>query len=193
MVHGRVPPHPSARRAAERRSPRCPESATVPSVARTVGRSCSSRHTGSFAAETKAALRLPSHGGRWVALVAAFLVGCIGSRGEPGKQGPAGPSGPEGPRGPTGPAAPTSVQAAPDIDASLVGDVSGRVTDSASAPLEGVSVTAAPGAAATATDADGSFSFKDIPVGPYHVFISPCRLRRPNGHRERQPVAADTG
>jgi hypothetical protein len=105
--------------------------------------------------------------GLWGALFAALLTGCVGARGEPGERGPAGPSGPEGPRGPEGPPGAAPLDSGSDTDASLVGDLSGTVTDSASTPLHGVAVAATPGTARTTTDAQGAFSLTDIAVGPY--------------------------
>jgi hypothetical protein len=117
-----------------------------------------------------------------VVAVCASLGACTGPQGPQGPQGPAGDAGPQGPQGPAGDAGPqgppgdAGEQGPPGLSS---GAIAGRVFDADSsaviaprtaAPLApGATVTLEPGGAATTTDASGSFSFADVPVGAYRV------------------------
>jgi hypothetical protein len=93
---------------------------------------------------------------------AAILLGCTGADGLPGKNGANGANGDAGPPGNDGDAG---------VVPPLQNDVSGTVTDGTS-PLQGVTVSAAPGAAMATTDAAGAFALDALPVGAYALTFS---------------------
>jgi hypothetical protein len=120
-----------------------------------------------------------------------LALGCSGSDGAAGPQGPAGPAGSTGSKGDTGPAGadgakgatgdPGAKGATGDPGAKgdkgdtpvVQGTISVTVTDSATPPnpLAGVAVTSTDGSLTGTTDANGQYTFSNVPLGAYSLLF----------------------
>ncbi len=115
------------------------------------------------------------------ALTALLLGGCgSGSQGATGAQGPEGEAGPPGPQGNPGPAGEAGPPGPPGVsvtsDAGVVpqvGSIALKVTSLVTgAPLGNAAITLSPGSMTATTAADGTASFKSVPIGGYTVSAS---------------------
>ncbi len=106
----------------------------------------------------------------WGAALTAILsvLGCSGADGTNGAAGPSGKDGATGETGATGDKGDTGAKGDKGETPALANDVSGVVTD-AKGPLEGVTVTVAPGTATATTDAAGAFKLTALALGAYEI------------------------
>jgi Carboxypeptidase regulatory-like domain len=107
--------------------------------------------------------------------LSALVMGCgsgsqgpqgdPGPQGNPGSQGSQGPAGDAGPQGPQGPAA----DGGGVVQTGSIALTVKAVADGA--PLGGAQLTVSPGTLSGTTAADGTFTFKTVPIGGYTLSV----------------------